>query len=206
MSFQEIRLRIDTFMEKASENHKTFSHAEKRAAMLQQIGFTESPSSEFDPELKKYIERAKCSQVFGNKAIIFQEDIEYLCKKYKLEMHPSQMYTEIVPVDNIEDIQSFIDSQRLYQWNLGTNANNNWYVPINTPFFVIAPKELFNQKKIAEEKRRKELERIRQEDPIVVKRVYKFDPRTKENTLTDMYVVVTAWSVEAIYAEIEGLI
>lgn len=170
---------------------------------LYRMGFTSSKSviDEHKKLNEDEILRARMIRYFGCK-VLYKEELVQFEVKYNLATHVADRFKDSIPEINQKDIVNFVNRVKRDKLNNGTIETDLYHIPLKTdPFYITAPPECFRNALNAKEMDAKELQAWIEEDPIVWKRIWRFNPSSlygkDKNTATDMYAMVTAWGLEA---------
>lgn len=207
--FEEIQCKIAIAIGQDVDSYiNDFTPEMEKAMKLSELGFESSKTVLQDlpkKKVKKSRERALLSDYF-KKPVISLKELKAFEKKYQLTTHVAQRYVETIPSENSDEILNYYQEIREEKYNYGMKIRDCYFIPIKNNLLITAPIDMFRKAKNLYEMSPEELEDWKKEDPLVLKRICRFDPKTKENFQTNYYVIVTAWGVEAMLAEEEGLL
>jgi hypothetical protein len=200
--FEIIQSRIATV---SSQAVATFHEAlvTNTSDELFRMGFTSSKSvvDEHKKLNTKEVLRARMIRYFGTK-VLFEEEVRKLEVKYQLDTHVASRFKDAIPEVNQMDIINFCERVKKQKLNQGTIETDLYHIPLTTdPFYITAPPECFRKALNPNEMSAEELKAWQEEDPIVWKRIYRFDPSKygkDKNEPTGMYALVTAWGLESV--------
>jgi hypothetical protein len=200
--FEIIQNKIETVSATAVKTFKT-SMVTNVSEELFRMGFTSSTSvvSEHKKLNQDEVLRARMIRYFGCK-VVYEEELKQMEVKYCLDTHKAERFKDAIPSDNQMDILKFVERVKKDKLNHGTIETDLYHIPLTTdPFYVTAPPECFRKALNPNEMNAQELQKWIEEDPIVWKRIWRFDPSeygSNKNKPTKMYALVTAWGLEAV--------
>lgn len=198
--FEVIQHKISTVSNEAVDTFKAAAKSNLTDEMWR-LGFTSSVSV-VDPRRtlnKGEVLRARMISYFGGK-VLYMQELKKLEKNYKLTTLPASRFMDSIPAVNQQEIVSFSERLKKEKLNYGTVETDLYHIPITDYFLITAPAECFRKALDPAEMSKEELRTWLDEDPIVWKRIWRFDPRgygENRNSPTDMVVMVTAWGLEA---------
>lgn len=198
--FEIIQERISTI---SSNAVKTFNNAKGStnfADDLYRLGFTESVSVVKDYEKLDKVEalRARLINYFGNGMVLNQKELTKFEKQYNLITAGAGRFKDAIPYINQKEIVEFSKILKENKWNQGRVETELYHIPVMDDFLVTAPKECFRKALSTSEMTRDEYLKWLEEDPIVWKRIFKFNPQQETNTPTEWFRRVTAWGLEEV--------
>lgn len=200
--FEIIQNKISTV---SADAVKTFSGAMVTNASeeLFRMGFTSSKSvvDEHKKLNQEEVLRARMIRYFGCK-VLYESEIQKMEEKYSLATHHADRFKDAIPEENQQDILRFVDRVKKDKLNHGAIETDRYHIPLTTdPFFVTAPPDLFRKALKVSEMSKAEYAKWLEDDPIVWKRIWRFDPSgygKEKNQPTNMYALVTAWGLESV--------
>lgn len=145
--------------------------------------------------------RARLIRYFGCK-ILYGHEIDSLELKYNLKTVVAERFKDVIPTDNQKEIVEFAKRLKRDKLNHGTVETDLYHIPITTPFLITAPPNMFKAPSNPSEMTRAEYAKWIEEDPIVWKELYRFNPGEgiysgKRNEKTNLFAMVSAWGIEA---------
>lgn len=200
--FEIIQNKIATVSSEAVDTFRT-ALVTNTSEELFRMGFTSSKSVVDEHKTLNKVEvlRARMIRYFGTK-VMYLSEIEKLESKYTLETHDAARFKDSIPSINQMDIVKFVERVKKDKLNHGTIETDLYHIPLTTdPFYVTAPPEMFRKALNVAEMSKAEYAKWLEEDPIVWKRIWKFDPSAygkNKNEATDLYALVTAWGIESV--------
>ena len=196
--FEQIQEKIATVSIDAAESfQKTITP--HYGAELYRMGFTSSVSVVQSVKDLNHTEilRAQLIRYFGCK-VLHDDEIKKLEANYKLMTASASRFMDVIPAVNQKDIVDFVERVKKDRLNQGRIETDLYHVPITSEFRVTAPPSLFRKAQNWDEMT--EAERIKwlEEDPIVWKKLFRFDPNRETNEATKWNLMVTAWGMESV--------
>jgi hypothetical protein len=202
-TFEVIQEKISTVSSRAVKTFKS-AMVTNISEELYRMGFTSSKSvvDEHKKLNQEEVLRARMIRYFGCK-VLYQKEIDQLQSKYNLQTHKAERFKDAIPEENQMDIINFVERVKRDELNHGKIETDLYHIPLTTdPFYVTAPPDLFREALNVSEMSKAEYAKWLEDDPIVWKRIWRFNPkadyRGEKNSPTDMYALVTAWGLESI--------
>jgi len=198
--FEVIQEKIATIN---SDAVKTFNNASQGnlADEMFRLGFTHSPSVMKDYAKLDKIEllRARLIRYFNCK-VLHEDELHKLEKQYKLMTTLVDRFVDVVPLENQKDIVRFHEHIKVNKLNNGAVETDLFHIPITDQMYITAPPSCFRAAANISEMTKAEYKKWLEEDPIVWKRIWRFNPNAsfeRRNAPTAWLGLVTAWGMEA---------
>lgn len=202
-AYEQIANRISTANKKSVDYYlNVFLGDVVEIFSLRELGFTSVQNLQ-DQKIEEFdINRAKL-KAFFNKPVLHESELKELEKQFKLQRHVASRFVDRIPEANVQEILKYHDWIRKEQKNFGKLTTDKYFVPLTAPYEVTAPATMFRKALDWNEMNAAERQKWIEDDPIVTKRIYQFDPNPMlvkdKNHPTDWHVVVTAWGLEALF-------
>lgn len=196
--FEQIQEKIATVSVDAVDSFKKVITPHFGAEMYR-MGFTSSISViQANKDLNKMeILRAQLIRYFDCK-VLHDDEIKKLEENYNLMTASASRFKDVIPIDNQKDIVYFIERVKRDKLNQGRIETDLYHVPITSEFRVTAPPSLFRRAQNWDEMTEAERLKWIEEDPIVWKKIFRFDPNREINEATKWNLMVTAWGMESV--------